>query len=367
MSCTSCFNGCVETVSDQCVRYTGPTIPALNITTGDTLLHVEEMITTKLVPLLTGTGDVITIASGDKCALINGFLIGITSPNSTQLFTALVKSVCSLQAQVTAVAADIAVLNADYTIGCLTGVTASSDTHAILQAVITRLCVVVADLAALDLDVSTNYVKLSDLDALIAAYIAGQSGNVTQNYLKMVPFTVVEYYGPLTNFDGTGAGIGTLGWDKIYLCNGSNGTPDKRGRVGVGAILNVPGGPLNAAVDPVYAGNPNYDLEDIAGANTVAINVNQLPSHTHGATASATSIVTDPGHSHFVGNTPEGWSSSGSIGIVNRTPKNVQTTTSTTGITVATTVNVSNTNTGSNQGHPNIQPVLAAYYIMYIP
>jgi microcystin-dependent protein len=183
----------------------------------------------------------------------------------------------------------------------------------------------------------------------------------------MVPFTVVEYYGPLTNFDGTGAGIGTLGWDKIYLCNGSNGTPDKRGRVGVGAILNVPGGPLNAAVDPVYTGNPNYDLEDIAGANTVAINVNQLPSHTHGATASATSIVTDPGHSHFVGNTPEGWSSSGSIGIVNRTPKNVQTTTSTTGITVATTVNVSNTNTGSNQGHPNIQPVLAAYYIMYIP
>jgi microcystin-dependent protein len=367
MSCTSCYNGCVETVSDQCVRYTGPTIPALNITTGDTLLHVEEMITTHLVPLLTGTGDVITIAPGDKCALINSFLTGITSPNSTQLFTALIKSVCSLQTQVTAVAADIATLNADYNIGCLTGVTASSDTHAILQAVITRLCSVVADLAALALDVDTNYVKLADLDALIAAYIAGQSGNVTQNYLKMVPYTVVEYYGPLTNFDGTGAGIGSLGWDKIYLCNGSNGTPDKRGRVGVGAILNVPGGPLAAAVDPVYAGNPNYDIEDVAGANTITLNVNQLPSHTHTATASATSSVSDPGHSHYSGYTPKGWSSSGTIGITNELPKNVQTTVSTTGITVATTVNVSNSNTGSNQGHPNIQPVIAAYYIMYIP
>lgn len=368
MSCTSCFNGCVETVSDQCVRYTGPTIPALNITTGDTLLHVEEMITTYLVPLLTGTGDVITIASEDKCALINEFLVGITSPNSSQLFTALVKSVCSLQVQIDAVAADIAILNANYNIGCLTGVTTSSDTHDILQAVITRLCVVVADLAALSLDVSTNYVKLADLDALIAAYLAGQSGNVTQQYLKMVPYTVVEYYGPLTNFDGTGAGINALGWYKIYLCNGSNGTPDKRGRVGVGAILNVPGGPLSATVDPVYAGNPNYDIEDVAGSNTVTLNVNQLPSHTHTASTSATSIVNEHGgHAHYTNFLGKNGGDGSNVMGSESGPNNKITTTSLTGITVDTTVNVSNGNTGSNQGHPNIQPVLASYYIMYIP
>ena len=372
-SCDACYNGCVETVSDQCVRYTGPDIPALNITTGDTLAYVEQMITDKLVPLLVGTGDVITIASGDKCALINGFLVGITSPNSTQLFRALVKSVCSLQTQVTAVATDIAVLNADYTIGCLTGVTSSSDTHAIVQAIITKLCATVADLAALELDVDTNYVKLADLDALIAAYLASQAGGPTQQSAKMVPFVAYEYYGSLSNFDGTGAGIPGNGFNKVYLCNGLNGTPDKRGRVAVGAIANVPpvGIGLASAVNPAIPGNPNYALSGTAGANSIVLTSSQLPAHSHNALGTAIVTLNDPGHSHYVGNTPEGWSSSGSIGIVDRTPTNVQTTTATTGITVtsntANNVSITVEPTGDNVAHSNIQPVIAAYYIMYIP
>lgn len=367
MSCESCYNGCVEIVSDQCVRYTGPDSAPLNIETGDTLLSVEEVLISRVVSFLNGSGITITVNSGYYCTLVSQYLPVGVLPTVPQLFTALVRAACSLEGQVDTINSTLDTLNADYTIGCLEGVTASSDTHAIVQATINKLCITVSNLNALSLDVNTNYVKLADLDALIAAYIAGQSGNVTQQYLKMVPFTVVEYYGPLTNFDGTGAGISALGWNKVYLCNGSNGTPDKRGRVGVGAIVGVPGGPLAAAVDPAYAGNPNYDLEDVAGANTVVLNVNQLPSHTHTAVASASSVVTDPGHSHYAGNSPEGWDSSGSIGIVNRSPQNVQTTVAVTGISVATTVNVSNTNTGSNQGHANIQPVIAAYYIMYIP
>ena len=31
MSCTNCYNGCVEIVSDKCVRYTGDSIPSLEI------------------------------------------------------------------------------------------------------------------------------------------------------------------------------------------------------------------------------------------------------------------------------------------------------------------------------------------------
>jgi len=367
MSCESCYNGCVETVSDQCVRYTGPNSVPLQIQTGDPLLSVEEALINAVVSFLDGSGISITVDPSYYCALVTQYLPAGPVHTVPQMFTALVRAACSLQGQVTSINATLATLNADYVVDCLTGVIPSDDTHTILQAVINKLCALEDTVSALSLDVSTNYVKLSDLDALIAAYLAGQSGNVTQQYLKMVPFTVVEYYGPLTNFDATGAGVPGLGWDKVFLCNGSNGTPDKRGRVGVGAIVNVPGGPLNAAVDPSYTGNPNYAIEDIAGANLVAISTNQLPSHTHTAVASASSIVTDPGHSHYAGNSPEGWDSSGSIGIVNRTPQNVQTTVSTTGITVATTVNVSNSNTGSGQGHANIQPVLAAYYIMYIP
>ena len=377
MSCESCYNGCVETVSDQCVRYTGLDSIPLDIQSGDNLQVVLDNIINSLVPLLTGEGDSIVILQNIRCAILNGYLPTPSEADtwtSAQLFNALVKVVCDLQAQIDAIDAEIAILNADYTIDCLTGVTASSDTHAIVQAIITRLCDTIADLAALELDVATNYVKLSDLDALIAAYIASSSGGSSiQQYLKMVPFVAYEYYGPLTNFDGSGVGIPNLGFYKVYLCNGLNATPDKRGRVAVGAIANVP--PINigldAAVDPNFVGNPNYALFTTAGANTVTLITSQMPSHSHTGIGTTTVTLNDPGHFHFVGNTPEGWDSSGSIGIVNRTPKNVQTTTSTTGITVTSNnpgnVAIGIDNTGGGGSHANIQPVIAAYYIMYIP
>ena len=377
MSCESCYNGCVETVSDQCVRYTGLDSIPLDIQSGDNLQTVLDNIINNLVPLLTGEGDKILILESIRCAILNGYLPTPSEADtwtSAQLFNALVKVVCDLQAQIDAIDAEIAILNADYTIDCLTGVTASSDTHAIVQAIITRLCDTIADLAALELDVATNYVKLSDLDALIAAYIASSSGGSSiQQYLKMVPFVAYEYYGPLTNFDGSGVGIPNLGFYKVYLCNGLNATPDKRGRVAVGAIANVP--PINigldAAVDPNFVGNPNYALFTTAGANTVTLITSQMPSHSHSGIGTTTVTLNDPGHFHFVGNTPEGWDSSGSIGIVNRAPKNVQTTTSTTGITVTSNnpgnVAIGIDNTGGGGSHANIQPVIAAYYIMYIP
>ena len=377
MSCESCYNGCVETVSDQCVRYTGLDSIPLDIQSGDNLQTVLDNIINSLVPLLTGEGDSIVILESIRCAILNGYLPTPSEADtwtSAQLFNALVKVVCDLQAQIDAIDAEIAILNADYTIDCLTGVTASSDTHAIVQAIITRLCDTIADLAALELDVATNYVKLSDLDALIAAYLASQAGGGgTQEYLKMIPFVAYEYYGPLSNFDGSGVGIPSLGFYKVYLCNGLNATPDKRGRVAVGAIANVP--PINigldAAVDPNFVGNPNYALFTTAGANSVTLITSQMPSHSHTGIGTTTVTLNDPGHFHFVGNTPEGWDSSGSIGIVNRTPKNVQTTTSTTGITVTSNnpgnVAIGIDNTGGGGSHANIQPVIAAYYIMYIP
>lgn len=368
MSCDSCYNGCVETVSDECVRYTGIDYAALGVNTGDNLVSVEQAIMNAVVPLLTGVGDDITLSAGDVCALITGYLTAGLTHTSKEWITALSKGECNLQAQIVAINNTLAILNGDYSTGCLS-MPASSDTHDVLQSVIVKLCATIDELNALELNVDSNYVKLSDLNALIAAYLSEQSGS-TQNYLKMVPYTAVEYYGPLTNFDTTGRGLVNLGWDKIYLCNGNNGTPDKRGRVGVGAVVTpgVTGPPLDDEVNPSYSsGNPNYALYTTAGANLVQLTVANLPAHTHGATATATSTVTDPGHSHYVGNTPEGWDSAGNIGIVNRTPSNVQTTTSTTGITVATSVSVINASVGSGTGHSNIQPALGCYYIMYIP
>ena len=361
MSCESCYNGCVAVTPDECVRYTGLDVPELGIYTGDTLKHVEQMITDKLVPLLNGSGDQITLSEGDVCALVTGYLTSGLVHTSEEWITALVKGECDLQGQIDIGAGLIFDIEAPYTTECLTVAPGNSVTHRVLQATIDKLCLTSAELIALGLDVDTNYVKLADLNTLIQAYLDGQSGNITQQYQKMVPYTVVEYYGPLTNFDGTGAGISVLGWDKVYLCNGLNGTPDKRGRVGVGAILNVPGGPLNAAVNPSYVGNPNYAINATTGANTITLTSDQIPSHTHIAVAS--SIVTDPGHTHsFAGGvTPGGSGDGGRIGV----QATLNTASNTTGISVST--GVTNLSTGGDQSHANIQPVLACYYIMYIP
>jgi len=391
MSCESCYNGCIETVSDQCVRYTGLDSIPLDIQSGDNLQTVLQNIINGLVPLFSGTGDKITLSSAIRCAIVNGYLptpVGTNQWTSEQIFQALVKVVCNLDAQITVVEADIATLNANYTIGCLTGVTASSDTHDIVQAIIIKLCATASSLTALALDVDTNYVKLSDLDALIAAYLASQTGGGgTQEYLKMVPFVAYEYYGPLTNFDGAGVGIPDNGFYKVYLCNGLNGTPDKRGRVAVGAIANVP--PINigldAAVNPAFAGNPNYALFTTAGANSVTLITSQMPSHSH--TGVGTTTVTLDDHFHFIAATAGGFDQvldsthavvrEISLGGNSSYKLSNSTQAAGAGRTSLAKSNVSSNapgnvalaidNTGSGQAHANIQPVIAAYYIMYIP
>lgn len=100
----------------------------------------------------------------------------------------------------------------------------------------------------------------------------------------------------------------------------------------------------------------------------MVLNTTQLPSHTHTATATAVSTVDEHGgHSHYINFLNKGaGDGANAVGSENGSYSK-PTSTSLTGITVATTVNVSNANTGSNVGHANIQPTIAAYYIMYIP
>jgi microcystin-dependent protein len=379
MSCSNCYNGCTEIVSDKCVRYTGLDVPALGIQNGDSLNFVEASLIEFLTSTLNGVGIKPIVDPLIICNLVQQYLPECGEFTLNDYITALIRAACDLQVQVDAIAADLLVLNADYDVDCLTGVISSSDTHAVLQAVITKLCDIDVDLAALALDVDTNYVKLADLNSLIAAYIASTTVSSTKHFTKMVPYTVIEYYGALTgNFDVTGAGIVGTDWEKIYLCNGLNGTPDKRGRVGVGAIVGVGGGPMNPVVDPATPTNPNYALNGTAGANTVTLNTSQIPSHTHVAS------VTDPGHRHFIlandnaapitfttGPTPTAPASSfanldGNYSYRTGTSALADATIGRSSSS-ATGVTVTNANAGSGGAHSNIQPVLACYYIMYIP
>lgn len=384
MACESCYSGCVETTTDKCVRYTGNDALVLGIETGDPLLTVEQALIDHVISFLNGTGITITLNPSYYCTLVSQYLEP-GDPNVVELFGALVRAACDLQTQIDTIDGTLATLNADYTIDCLDGVTASSDTHAVLQAVINKVCENTLAIDALALDIDTNYVKLADVNDLIAAYLAEHSGGSTQFNSRMVPYTVVEYYGSLSNFDGTGAGIAANGYDKIYLCNGANGTPDKRGRVGVGAIASVPGPPLDAAVDPTFAGNPNYALNGVQGGNSVTLTLSQIPNHTH--TATTVTTVTEDNHTHFIasagtntgsgapslsisGTMQQSFDDGGNLGYraVNSTaaPAAVGLT-SPTKTNLAVSVDVTNTYEGGSGAHSNIQPVLACYYIMYIP
>jgi microcystin-dependent protein len=374
MSCSNCFNGCTEIISDQCVRYTGFNIPALGISNGDTLASVELQISTFIIDLSTGNGIIPVIDPADLCSLVSGFLPVSGDITLNNVISALIKSICALKTSVTAIESTLTTLNANYTIGCLTGVTASSDTHDILQAAINKLCSTATDLTALEVDVDTNYVKLTDLNALIQAYLDSIApSNLYKN--NMVPYIAYEYYGPLTGFDVTGAGSGQF--IDVFLCNGSNGTPDKRGRVAVGTTDGSMAGsiPMSSIVNPSTAGNPSYSLNSIQGLNNVTLTATQIPSHTHTATATSTA---DP-HSHFIAksganigdltstspldtlfdNGNSSYNLKSTSGTANLGPTNPSTVNVTTSIVVGST--------GGGLSHSNIQPTIGAYYIMYIP
>jgi len=372
-NCTNCFNGCTEIVSDRCVRYTGIDVPALGITTGDTLSSVESSIVNFLVPVLTGVGIKPIIDDTIICNLVRSNLPTCTTCTGFTLndvLSAIIKSICDLQEQVdvidatlVTINATLTTLNADYTLPigpapdytpCLTGVTASSDTHAILQAVINKLCGLVTSLPH-------TYVAIADIDIFIQDYLNSTTNSLISN--KMVPYTVVPYFGPITFFNSTGAG--TLNWDRIFLCNGNNGTPDLRGRALTGVINGVPGPTMNAAVNPSASpANPNYSLYDVAGANQVTLTSTQIPLHTHANTIS----VVDQGHTHTTFADVK-YNSPGA-GLKLDTQLNIaggtNITSSSTANIVATIDNVAGPD-GGGLPHPNIQPVMACYYIQYRP
>lgn len=379
MSCSNCFNGCAEIVSDKCVRYTGNSIPALEIETGDTLLSIENAITNFIATAINGTGILPTIAPSTLCPIVSAYLPTSGTIDLNEYITAMIKATCAIKIQADASTTAITALNSNYSIECLSGVTSSSDTHEIVQAVITKLCAVDASVAALALDVSTNYVKLADLNTLIQAYLDSIPDNPenptnTLYYTKMVPYTVVEYYGDLAPFDGTGKGTGD--WIYINLCNGLNGTPDKRGRYAVGAIGDVPPGiPLDPSVDPFSnPANPNYIKNSTGGNSSVTLTTAQIPAHNH----TTSTAITDPGHRHDIlgitggdddnnNNTVRfagGDKNQGETAFYFTNTQACQT--SFTGLNssnVAVTVN----NSGGGGPHPNLPPYRACYYIMYVP
>ena len=361
MSCTNCFSGCVETISDKCVKYTGAPVSFLDVSTGDTLYYVEEKIVAFLSSIKDATGIVPDLGDTEICEIVSKYITceGCTELTLQALLIALIQAACDLQEQIDALDDDITTLNSSYTLDCITAVDAA-DTHTVLQAVIDKVCSIDSDLTDLTAALS-SYVEIDDINLYIAAYLNGLP-STNKMYTKMVPYVAYEYYGSLTNFDISGKGIAGTQWESVYLCNGQNGTPDKRGVVAVG-VIEMGGGALDAKVDPVISPtfNPDYAIGGgIYGANSTVLSESQIPSHTHVATA----VVTDAGHSHEYSINSAGVTGDNQGPVTPGGYRDINTTsTDVTNISV----DVTNASTGGGLGHSNIQPSIAAYYIMYIP
>jgi len=374
MSCNGCFDGCVETTSDQCVKYTGDNIPELGIETGDSLASIESAITTNLLTALDGTGIIMTIEPSIICDLVAGYLPSSGDVTLVDYISALIASVCEVNDVVITNTADISTIEADYVVECITAVGPEDGTHAVLQAVINYLCEFRTEYNAFKLEVETNYAKIVVLDGYIQTYL-NTIGAATTIKDRMVPNTAVEYYGALGFFDGTGKGLGD--WDQIYLCNGLNGTPDKRGRVPVGVTTGMYGGVYSPVVDPSVVGNPNYTNLSSGGSNTVTLIETQMPLHTHTGSTDSTSLahahqtvtlVTATGALNNGNAIAQNYSSGGNLGYsLHGAPSNANAGRTNSGDLGNKSFTFTTNTTGSNEGHANIQPSLACYYIIYIP
>jgi hypothetical protein len=144
--------------------------------------------------------------------------------------------------------------------------------------------------------------------------------------------------GMIMMWSGTIATIPS-GW---LLCNGSSGTPDLRNRFVIGAFKDTTG--------VAYTTVTGADTQTGGSKDAIVV------THTH----TATSVVTDPSHSHTIPNYFNGGNIYGTNASAGTTGPTMNTSSVTTGITVATT----NASSGSSGTNANLVPYFALAFIM---
>lgn len=352
-------------VSSNCTYYEGPSIPLFGICTGDPITYVIKAITDKILELIAEDELELASITLDNCNIIKDKL-GAKDKTYANLIQVLIDYQCTLTELVNTLQEQIdgSPSNVSYAfdLKCITPVGTPANTDAIVQGIINKVCALETQVNNIgpNVEVIVNEAAGTFLGSAITANgnrgitKAGSGSTTTINFYALVPpLCPIPYIGPASNFDSNGKGLVGTAYDGWYFLDGQNGRLDARGRVLVPAVLDVPGGGLDPAVDPTQPYNPStsYRNGDKFGENYHKLTLGELPS--------VQPIINDPGHSHTYLK-PLQFSNGDKSGAPDYVAvQNGQTTVATTGITINPF--------GGGDIHNNRQPslVITGYIVRF--
>ena len=378
MACTDCnssYTKCFQVVSDQCVKYTGPDIEALDICSGQTLSSLEVIILQKLIDYSTGEGIELEDVDLTSCTFINGFVGCCAEDKSLSgLFNLIIEAICSLDTKIVTLDTKVTdLLSLTLDLQCLT--VSSITLSNVFNAIIDKLCDIDGRLTTVEGTVISLQTQIDVINTTITSIVTTQitnqiiaqtatflsnvitscsgkgivksgSGNTLKiSFDAMVPIGCpIPCVRPLSDFDSDGAGIAAKGMCGWHIMNGKDGTQDWRG-FGFSGATNVQGPALFPAVDPTVLGD--------AGAGTSVGDRKGEVFHT-------LTIAETPVHNHTNGSYNSLLKVDG-FGTVNATDLN-----NVSGTEANLTSSAPLLNVGGGQKHENRQPTVYGYWIVRI-
>lgn len=369
MACKDCLNGNCngQVFSDKCVKYTGDGSNLLGLCNGDSLSYFEEAVIEQLESIVTAKGITLTDLTSDCTDLLS--TIENSDKTLYSIIQILIDKACTLS-ELTADLNSIVGGNFNLSASCI-DLSGNLNLSQILQTIVTQVCKNSTNIST----IAGDYVKASELTDKVNAIISANNDStspVTQYNLRMVPYVAYPYHGSLSNFDSNGIGYSTLGFTSVYICNGSNGTPDYRGRSSMGANTNVPGTTMDSTTNPNLNNNSNYSLavNGKMGAFKDTLTVNQVPAHTHTATQDAhfhlEFSASNSGSKGLSSSNYAAWSSNRANGNQDYDMCNTSAA-ATIGKSSAAQPSITVNSTGGGSYHNTTHPVIGCNFIMYIP
>lgn len=245
MSCKNCrdFSGtnCTEIVPSSCVSWQGDKVDELEICVNDSLTYVGNIVLAKIKDLLKGKGIILSDLTLSDCEYVSD-LLGAEEKNLLNVLDIYKQAICALKEDVassTNTINDFASV-AGYTLGCIGTNDPCGDAltfKSLIQAIITKVCSLNTQLSGVA-ESLLEIVEESAGNFLVAGAVKSAGGNgisytgsgaTGKVVIKALvpPSAPILYVGSLASFDEAGIGLPNTAYEGWYLCNGSNGTPNR--------------------------------------------------------------------------------------------------------------------------------------------